>query len=242
MSTKHAVVDVWSRGDSPLHRLDARVKILALLAFLLSMATLHPFPGAALAGFGAMALLGIVFSRLPFAALLLRACAVLPFTITFAAISAWNGDAGRAWGLLAKAFLSALAVLLLAGTTPMPRLLNAAHALRCPRILVLVVQFLHRYLFVLLEQAAHMRAASLCRGYRSSKRTVSETMEAAAGMLSVLFARSYERADAIHRSMMARGFRGEIPLLDQPALHGRDFVFLVTCIALAAGIRLWVTR
>ncbi len=242
MSTKHAVVDVWSRQDGPLHRVDARVKILALLAFLLSMATLHPFPIEALGGFGAMAVVGVIASRLPVGALLLRACGVLPFTVTFAAISAWNGDVTRAWGLLAKSYLSALAVLLLVGTTPMPRLLHAAHALHCPRILVLVVQFLHRYLFVLFEQAAHMRAAALCRGYRSSKRSVSETMQAAAGMLSVLFARSYERADAIHRSMMARGFHGEIPLLDQPALRALDVAFLALSIAMAVAVRIGVTR
>lgn len=242
MSLKHVVVDRWSREDSALHRRDARVKILVLLAYLLSMATLHPFPLAAFVAFGALAFAGLTASRLSWTAVLLRAAAVLPFTVTFALISALNGDVPRAWGLLQKSYLSAMGVLLLVGTTPMPRLLHAAHTLRCPRVLVLVVQFLYRYLFVLFEQAARMRAAALCRGYRSSRRSIPESMHAAAGMLSVLFARSYERAEAIHRAMVARGFSGEIPLLDHPALAGWDLAFFAVSTTLAIGIRLWVTR
>jgi cobalt/nickel transport system permease protein len=196
----------------------------------------------ALAGFSGLACVGLLLSRLPAGAVLLRACSVLPFTLTFALLSAFHGDPERAYGLLAKSYLSALAVLLLVGTTTMPALLHAAHALKCPRILVLVVQFLYRYLFVLFEQAAHMRAAALCRGYRSKKRSVKETMEAAAGMLSVLFARSYERAEAIHRAMVARGFNGDMPLLEQHALAWQAFVFLGITTSLALALRLWAVK
>ena len=36
---RHILLDRWSQGTSPLHRRDARVKILALLVFLIVLAT-----------------------------------------------------------------------------------------------------------------------------------------------------------------------------------------------------------
>jgi energy-coupling factor transporter transmembrane protein EcfT len=35
--------------------------------------------------------------------------------------------------------------------------------------------------------------------------------DAAAGALAVLFARAWERAEAVHQSMLARGFQGRFP-------------------------------
>ena len=37
----HVVLERWSRGASPLHRRDPRVKVLALLVFLIVLATAH---------------------------------------------------------------------------------------------------------------------------------------------------------------------------------------------------------
>ena len=36
----HVTLDRWSRGESVLHRRDARVKVLALAAYLVAVATL----------------------------------------------------------------------------------------------------------------------------------------------------------------------------------------------------------
>jgi cobalt/nickel transport system permease protein len=51
-------------------------------------------------------------------------------------------------------------------------------------------------------------------------------LEAAAGAVAVLFARSYGRAERIHQAMLARGFQGHFELLETPSVGLRDWVIL----------------
>jgi cobalt/nickel transport system permease protein len=100
-------------------------------------------------------------------------------------------------------------------------------ALGVPRFLLLVAQFLYRYLFVLSEEAQHMRTAALCRGGRN----LTVLRRAAAGALAVLFARSYERAESVHRAMLARGFSGQFRVLMPVRFGAADAVFVTTTVA-----------
>ena len=241
----HVVLERWSRRRSPIHARDARVKILATLVFLVAVATTPSIAPLQVTGYAAFLLAGVLVARLPLGGVLLRAGVVLPFTGTFAIISLLAGDADRAVALLAKSYLSAFAVLLLVGTTPLPRLLDGLQRLRAPRMVILVVQFLYRYLFVISEQGQHMRQAARCRGgfRRGGVETLSlqrSRFRAAAGALAVLFGRSYQRAEGIYLAMLSRGFQGRLPLLSAPALRWRDFAFLLTAAAVPLALRLSV--
>jgi cobalt/nickel transport system permease protein len=57
-----------------------------------------------------------------------------------------------------------------------------------------------------------------------------------------LFIRTYERAERISQSMLARGYQGIATIADSPAIQSRDRVFLVLMIAflsLGQGIYLF---
>jgi len=216
----HLVLDDWSRGSGPLHRRDPRAKLVALLVFLISVATAgRGFGKVALADLGLLLMLA-VWARLPVAGVVARAAVVLPFTLTFAAISLAAGDPERAGMLLGKSYLSALAVLLTVASTPLPSLLRGLGQLGVPPFLVMVAQFLYRYLFVLTEEAQHMRIAAASR---ASGRL---TFRAAAGALAVLFARAHAHAAGIHQAMLARGFAGTFRPLDPPRFGWADVLFL----------------
>ena len=226
----HVVVERWSRQHSALHRRDARAKLGALLAFLIAVSTTDPKSQSAFAAYTVLLAGAIVAARLPIAALLRRATLVLPFAATFALITWWSGDEARALALAEKSFLSGLAALLLVATTPIPDLLRALEILRVPRLLVLIIHFLYRYLFVISEQAQHMRLAAASRGrlrFRS-----------AAGAFAVLFARSWERADGIYRAMLARGFSGRFPTISHPHWHAADALFFALALCACGAVRL----
>ena len=177
-----------------------------------------------------------MLAHLPPGALLLRATLVLPFSFTFAAITLAGGDASRAIGIPMKSFLSALAVMLLVGSTPLPSILRALDSLRAPRLVLLTIQFLYRYLFVIFEQAQHMRIAAKCRGgFAGGHRS---KFKAAAGALAVLFGRSYERAEGIHQAMLSRGFDGHLRLLSPDRLASSDLVFLSAAVAIPLALRI----
>lgn len=220
----HVLLDRWSQGESPLHHRDPRAKIPVLALFLVALAITPVRDYLAIGVEAALLLTGILVSGLPFFGILLRAMAVLPFSVTFGLMSWIAGEPERAIALVAKSYLSTLAVLLIVGTTPLPRLLAGMEALGAPRLLVLVAQFLYRYLFVISEQAQHMRLAASCRqGPVDHHRP---RFRAAAGALAVLFARSYLRAEGIHRAMMARAFTGRFLALDSLRFDFRDGLFL----------------
>lgn len=237
---QHVVLERWSRGSSFLHRRDARGKIVALLLFLVAIATAsRAFEWLAL--FYLMLLvLAVLSARLPIGGVLRRAAVVLPFSLTFAAISWISGEPRRAVVLVEKSYLSALAALLLVATTPLPQLLRGLEMLGVPGFLLMVAQFLYRYLFVIVEQAHRMRLAGLCRGGLKRGR---RSFRAAAGALGVLFARSYERAESIHRAMISRGFQGHFQLLSKARFGPADaaFVCLAAGLLLAASLsaRIW---
>jgi cobalt/nickel transport system permease protein len=234
----HVVLDRWSRGTSAIHRRDARAKTIAALVFLVALATVRRnFLAVGLCYFAILVAVTIA-ARLPILAALARATVVLPFTLVFAVISLAAGEPLAAATLVGKSYLSALAVLVLLSTTPMPELLHGLEHLGVPRYLLMVVQFLYRYLFVISEEAQHMRAAALAKS-GSVRRVLFDRSKfgAAAGALGVLFARSYAHADGVHQAMLARGFQDHFRTLSRHAFRGADAVFLTAAVTLLAGAR-----
>ena len=231
----HVILERWSRAQSPIHKRDARIKLLASLVFLAVVATTPPLSWPCFALYASVLVIATMAARIPLAGLLSRAALVLPFCLVFGVTTWWIGDHSRAVGLFEKAFLSAWTALWLAGTTPLPGLLKAAEWFGVPRLLILVIQFLYRYLFVLSEQAQRMRLAASCRaGTRGPGRAL---FHAAAGALAVLFARSYQRADGIHRAMQSRGFTGAFPAVALGQVNLGDALFFTAAVAPVVAVR-----
>jgi len=234
-----AELDEWSRRDGPLHRRDARAKLLVLLAYLVALATVNTVTPLAAAGFAALLGLAVALSRLPAGGLAWRAAAVAPFVVVFTVASWVAGEPARAMALLLRSYLSAVAVLIVVGTTPLPLLLKGIEHLGGPRFLITVVQILYRYLFVLSEQAQHMRLAAASRGAAGKGWQANRArFKAAAGAVAVLFARSYARAQTIHRAMLARGYQGVLPSLRANRWQAADWAFLTVGLLLCVSLRL----
>jgi cobalt/nickel transport system permease protein len=239
----HVVLELWSRGDSPLHRRDARAKIIALLFFLVLIATSRGTFLLPAATYFLILIAALIWARLPLWGALARSCLVLPFSLLFAGITLAAGDPPRAASLVTKSYLSALSVLLVISTTPMAQLLRGLEALGLPRFLLMVAQFLYRYLFVISEEAQHMRAAGIARG-ASIRGFVARgaRFRSAAGALAVLFARSYAHAGSIHQAMLARGFQGRFHLLNPNGFRWPDAVFLLGACSLPLAIKIGLER
>jgi cobalt/nickel transport system permease protein len=230
---RHARIERWSRGASAVHRLHATAKILAALTVLICIATLTRHSGFACLAYLALLVAGVVAAHLPVGRILANAAAVLPFAVCFALISAFSGDPDRALMLVVRGYLSSLTALLLIATTPLPELLAGLELLHAPVFLLQVMQFLYRYLVVLMQEAAAMRDAGASRA--GSIRSLE--LRKAAGAASVLFARSYGRAQAIHRAMLARGFDGRMPRFRVISFRPGDAVFAGAAIAVAVSVR-----
>lgn len=240
---RHAVLERWARGSSPFHRCDSRAKIVALLVFLIALATANR--GLPLFACGLLVLLvaALLWARVPVWGALVRAGVVLPFSAVFAAVSWLAGDPARGASLSMKSYLSALAVLLVISTTPLPVLLRGLGAMGVPHFLLDVGQFLYRYFFVISEEAQCMNQAAAARGATVRQWTPGgQRFRASAGALAVLFARSYARAEDIHRAMLARGYRGRFLLLDAARFRRADVLFTAVASLAPLALRIAVER
>ncbi|MEI9813726.1 MAG: energy-coupling factor transporter transmembrane component T [Acidobacteriota bacterium] len=167
----------------------AKFKLAALLAFLVAVSLVPP----------AGLILSALFLFAPWR-VFRRALVVIPFSVALALAAWWSTGFAAAATLLLRSYTSALAVALFADRTPVAAWTAALYDWHVPETLILTLQFLHRYLTVLGDEAHRMRVAARSRGgFR---------FDAAAGALGILFARAWQRADSVHQAMLARGFQG----------------------------------
>lgn len=209
-------------GHSAVHRAPAHLKILVLLAFVLTVVATPREWYAAYAGFLAIVLGVIVASRVPVGYVLKRAVIEVPFLV-FAAMMPFVArgpevdvlgiglsESGllAAWGLAAKGTLGVLASLTLAATTEPTDVLRGLQRLRLPDLIVQIMTFMVRYLDVVAADLGRMLTAMRSRGAdpRSPRH-----WPALARTLGALFVRSYERGERVHLAMLARGYDGRLP-------------------------------
>jgi energy-coupling factor transporter transmembrane protein EcfT len=120
---------------------------------------------------------------------------------------------------------------LLAATTRPDRLLQGLRALAAPRVFVLLLGMMERYLSLFLRAAQEIHLARLSRsaGVGSTRQ---EQAWVAAGMGSLLRRTQALGQDVFH-AMLSRGYTGEARLLDPPRWRGQDWSFLVAMACLA---------
>jgi cobalt/nickel transport system permease protein len=227
-------------GDSPLHRLDPRVKTVVALtliagitltpvrawpAYPLLWALVASLAAAGEVGVGRLARRGGI--ALPFA----LAAATLLFTtpgepiLKIAGIAISDAGLERFVAILLKSWLAVQVAILLSMTTSITDLLWALSSLRVPATLIAIISFLVRYLTTLQDEAERLIRARAARsaslpGQRSGGGLIWRA-KVAGGMVGSLFLRSYERSERVYAAMVARGYTGQMRALDPPPLTRR---------------------
>lgn len=218
-----------------MHGWDARLKLVCLVVLLVGVSLERSLAG--LIPHATLVSALVIFSRLPLGAFLARWLMILPLPLMLAGATWMAGDPGRAQMVLAKSAISSLAALTVACTTPLPRLLAALEALGLPRALVMTIQLVWRYTFVVAECGVRMSQAARCRsGAAPARRLVAQ---AGAGLMTALFARSHARAEGVQRAMAARGYAGSFPLLDESAWGLSDWMAAVLSMGVVA-LAVWL--
>ena len=237
-------------GDSPVHRLEPHLKLVAVLTFALVVVATPVHVGWAAAAYGGYllavlavaAIAGVRPGRLlrglvveiPFAVFAL----LLPFVtagprveVLGLAVSRSGLETGG--GLLAKATLSVLAATVLAVTTEPRALLSGLQRLRLPTVLVQILMFMIRYADVVAGELHRMRVARESRGFRARGLAGLRVLGATAGSL---FVRSYERGERVHLAMLSRGYDGRLPTGPVAAVRPQAWATALTLPAAAAAV------
>lgn len=224
---KHNFIDRYAGLDSPLHLLDARSKLIGFTGLI--VAVLYIPAGKTFTFFAYFFLLAIFLgiSQVPLSYVVGRTILLLPFVALagLAAPSRWGLNGAQFNALLLRSVLCLMILILLTNTTRFAELLRGLRKLGCPRILVLNLGFLYRYLFVLLEEVLRMRQARDCR--RVGRAPMVRELGILGSMLGTLLVRSFERAERMYQAMLSRGYSGDFPILAPRRFTWRDPLFLM---------------
>jgi cobalt/nickel transport system permease protein len=238
---------LYVHGHSPVHRLAPEAKVAAAFAFVLAAAVT---PRQAVWAFGADAAVlvaivavahlrpGFVLARGLVIAPFLAVAAVIPFvaggaTIDVAGLGLSRAGLWGAWNIAAKATIGVTVSIVLAATTEIPRILRGLDRLRVPSVLTTIAAFMIRYLELIAAEVGRMRTAMTARGYDPRWLWQARPIAAASG---ALFIRSYERGERVHAAMLARGYTGAMPAIDERTASTRDWALAALGPVMAAGV------
>ncbi len=251
--------DELARRRGLLQRLDPRVKLVTLLALIVTAAVATRTTVLAVLFVVAVAL--VLASRIDLGRFALRAWTFIPFFTALIMLPAvfdvvtpgrplftlWSHGTpfwplpGRLAVTAAGVFEFARLVLrvtvvvsygvLLTVTTPWSDLLRALRAVGVPRSLVFVLAVAYRYIFTLVRLVQDMAVARTSR--LVGPVSAAEDRRFLGGAVAALFGKSQAVSEQVYQAMVARGYTGEVHTLDTWSFRRRDVVWVV---AVTAGL------
>ncbi len=241
ITVKHGYLDRHSDLLSPMHALDPRAKIVALLSFLFIVIFTPIVQTQKFVFYGALIFSLVIISRVPFRFVLKRSLIIIPFVGLVAIGLPFLGDGGGSLNfdifsttqsallifvnVLVKSWLCVLAMIVLTSTTPFSKLMNGFQRLKMPTVYVMIISFMYRFIFILEDELERMSRA---RSARTFSQTWMQKVKAIGGIIGNLFVRSYERGERIYTAMRSRGFNGEIKLTSELKMRRIDAFFITT--------------
>ncbi len=239
-----------------LQRLDPRVKLVGIGSLIAATVAVHQL--WMLAAILALAVVLARLSRITLRNLSTRVwIAVLVFTgaIALPAIFLTPGEAiyrlpVLGWPVTSQGLRSAALLFLRAETTATlsvllilttlwPHLLHALRFFRVPVVVVVLLGMTYRYIFLLLETAREISESREAR--QVGVMQPADRRRLAAATAGVLLSKSLWVSGEVHMAMLARGFRGEVYLLEDLRLRWNDWLPLGALTAIAAAA-IWFGR
>ncbi|MEJ2068850.1 MAG: cobalt ECF transporter T component CbiQ [Syntrophobacterales bacterium] len=243
-----SIQEPFADGDSVVHRLDPRGRIVvtALFAVLIAITTTY---ATALAGL-ALALLCLALARLPLRQVAVRLLVVNSFIffLWFVLPLTYPGDPVWHWGPLSatrqglvftglitlKSNAIIIALIALIATVPVVTLGQALHQMRVPDKLAHLLLFTYRYIYVFEQEYRRLVQAMKIRGFRP--RTNLHTYRSYAYLAAMLLVRSFDRAERVFQAMLCRGFHGTFYSLKFFSWQLRDRLFLAASLPALLGL------
>jgi cobalt/nickel transport system permease protein len=242
-------MDELGRMDTPMHRVDVRAKAVVTLAFIAVVMSFPVHEVSALTPFLLFPVALIALGRIPPRHILSKILLAAPFALAvglfnpfldrqpFGTIGCFIVTGG--WvsfvSILLRFLLTVGAALALVACTGMNRLGEGLERLGVPRVFVVQLLFLYRYLFVVADEGGKMFRSVELR----SERAHPLSLRTYGSLIGTLLLRSMDRAERVYRAMVARGFDGEIRVLRRSSFRWTDSVFIGGWLAFFTVARVW---
>lgn len=215
-----------------LHDAAPEVKVVALVAFALSVAFV---PHGSWWPFAVDALIVALFAawgRVPVRGLLVRLVVEVPFLGFVVLLPFVAGAEGLALAgaIVGKATLVVMATGILSATTPAPEIIMGLERLRVPAAFTAIGALTVRYLMVVLDELRRVNTARQARGDDARWFWQVRAVAQSTGTLAI---RCIDRGERVHAAMLARGYDGRLPAVALGAAGASPRVLAATCAAAA---------
>ena len=200
-----------------------RLKLLAALAVILAGALLPPEHWPLHGVLLVVTFIAQTLACIPLSYLARRLALFLPIVLLLSLSFPLAQGFERGWSIAAavllRTTLAFMAALWLINVLPFDRMLITLRRLRVPDVLVAMLAFMHRYLFVLWDELDRMRTARRARTFHSPglRRQWTGSIQ----LVAMLLIRAMDRAHRVHAAMCARGWTGHLHTLDDPEVVAR---------------------
>lgn len=219
--------------ESWFSHIDSRVKLLMFAVYILAVLLTSPDAYRTWLAFAILLTCMLILGRVSWRMLFMRLAVLLPF-IGLCALGVLIGGSQKIfWQVVAKSSLCVIAATWLALTTPFHTLLHALKSLRAPTLIVVLLSFMYRYLFVLADEAHSMHRAYISRCPR--KQDLRDATRIGK-LMAALMLRAYERAERVYVAMLSRGFDGEFRLLSTAHPRWWEWMILLTFTSIVISI------
>lgn len=230
-------LDLLAHANSPIHRLDARAKVLVTIIFCSTIISFGRYDLSALLPFFVFPAAIIARGNLPPLLIAKKIALLCPFVLIVAifnpildrGIGAQLGPVviSSGWisfcSILVRSILTVGAGLILVGVTGFTSICRALEKFGIPQAFAVQLLFLYRYIFVLAEEGNRVSRA---RELRSCGKN-GLGMKSYSSMIGYLLLRTWSRAERIHMAMLARGFNGEFRTLQASHFGSAEVIHIV---------------
>ena len=243
MASIHAAVldlkrlDLLANGNTGIHLLDARAKVLVTLVFIVSVVSFGKYELTAILPFFIFPSVMIARSDLPPLYIVKKIALLCPFVLI---VGIFNpvfdreilmqfGPLGISGGwisfasILVRSILTVGAAFILVGVTGFTAVCQALERMGMPQVFAVQLLFLYRYIFVLTEEGGR---ASRARELRSCGKK-GRGIRSFGSLVGHLLLRTWQRAERIHMAMLARGFTGMFHAHRQSRFGKTELLFVL---------------
>lgn len=229
-------LDLLAAGDTALHRLDPRAKVLVTALFAVLVISHGRYEITPLFPFFIFPVAMIAAGNLPAGYIVRKILLLCPFVIFVGIFNplfdrevvlragplAISGGWLSFASIVLRSFLTVGSAFVLLALTGFPGLCRALEQLGMPRPFAVQLLFLYRYIFVLTEEAGR---AARARQLRSCGKK-GEGMGSFATLVGHLLLRTWQRAERVHIAMLSRGFDGRFHTSRKSSFGRRELLFV----------------
>jgi cobalt/nickel transport system permease protein len=126
------------------------------------------------------------------------------------------------------------AVVLLFLTTPQQLLFKSLRSLKVPKVYVLTMAMAYRYIFLFMEMIRDLHIAKKSRTIKSM--SLRDEQRWVGGRIGYMLIKSLDMSEKVHMAMVSRGFSGDVQIMHDYHIRGRDYIAVGSALILSLAL------